>query len=783
MKIIIRNLISTISKFKAAWIMNFAGITAALTALMFVGMQIKYENNFDTYHKNSDRIFVIKQGTEQPWDLILQRQDIEIIGNISPKIEAYSAKLDFIDKYYVETEGNNGEKHGFQELVVGIDSGYVKMFDFDLICGDLKSLNEKGHILISESIAMKMFGTTDVLGKNITIDGIWCGEPTNPITGVYKDFPANTQTQNAIYYSLDETAKHDENVGRNFLGWVMLSSPNDREDIEQLINQSIEYVKNGRGDHFRLEPIRDSYYANEDNAGFLKSGSAKTTTMLTIIAFIVLLISAINQTNFNIALIPMRIKSINTQKVLGGDVSRLRIQLLAENIIICIIVWLTALLMVTILKNTWLTSFIVSNDLSVSGNFGVCFLVGLLALIIFTTSNIYSIYKLTSANPALVLKGSYGRSQSGRKLRNGLMVFQYLAAICFISIAVSIWLQLNYMENANYILKDNQIAIFHINENFGKKFDLVDEKLKTNSAIENVACTQTIFGGSDTYNTINFNKDDDTLYYHNINCTREILDVFGIPLTAGDGFQNRPNSEIDVENNWKNDCIITDNLGRGIEYLGDTLLGAVKGIVGGNIKITSYRTNDLPIAFVLDRADDLSYCYVKIAKGSNVKDAINHITKVVGEISPEMPLDIMFYDKVFDNLYQKEIKTSATTIFMAILAILISIIGVFGMVTFDTEYKRQEISIRKVFGADNSNIFKSVNLKYIKMVGIGFALSLPVTYYVISNWQQSFVEKISLPWWLYILILIGITLLTIAIVTVQSAKTIFQNPVEGMRKE
>ncbi|MBQ1884255.1 MAG: FtsX-like permease family protein, partial [Bacteroidales bacterium] len=497
----------------------------------------------------------------------------------------------------------------------------------------------------------------------------------------------------------------------------------------------------------------------------------------------VLLISAINQTNFNIALIPMRIKSINTQKVLGGDVSRLRIQLLAENIIICIIVWLTALLMVTILKNTWLTSFIVSDVLSVSGNFGVCFLVGLLALIIFTTSNIYSIYKLTSANPALVLKGSYGRSQSGRKLRNALMVFQYLAAICFISIAVSIWLQLNYMENANYILKDNQIAIFHINENFGRKFDLAEEKLKTNSAIEHVACSQTIFGGSDTYNTMNSNKDDDTLYYYSIYCTREMLDVFGIPLTAGDGFQNRPNSEIDVENNWKNDCIITDNLGRGIEYLGDTLWGAVKGIVGGNIKITSYRTNDLPIAFVLDRADDLSYCYVKIAKGSNVKDAIKHITNVVNEISPEMPLDIMFYDQVFDNLYKKEINTSATTVFMAILAVLISLIGVVGMVTFDTEFQRNEISVRRTFGATTEDIFKRINIKYIIIIGIGFVLSLPITYYITGLWQENFVEKVSLPWWASLLILLLLTLVTVIIVTFQSAKAVYSNPIEGLKKE
>ena len=781
MKIVLRNLISTIRNFKAAWIMNFAGITAALTALMFVGMQISYESSFDTYHKNSDRIFVLKQGTEQPWDLILERQDIETIGTLTPRIEAYSSKLDFVDRYYVETEDNYGEKHGFSELVVGVDSGYVKMFDFDLICGDPKSLNEKGHLLISESIAMRMFGTTDVLGKTITIDGIWCGEPTSPITGIYKDFPANTQTQNAIYYSLDETAKH-ENFGRNFLGWVMLSSPDDREYIEQLINQNVESVKNGTRAPFWLESIHDSYYANEKNAGFLKSGSARTTTMLSIIAFVVLLISAINQTNFNIALIPMRIKSINTQKVLGADLSHLRMQLFAENIIICLLTWLTALLMVTILKNTWLTSFIVSDDLSVSGNFGVCLFVGLIALIINAASNIYPIIKLTSANPALVLKGSYGRSQSGRKLRNGLMLFQYLAAMCFISIAVSIWLQLKYMENANYILKDNQIAIFHINENFGKKFDLAEEKLKNNSAIEHVACSQTIFGGSDSYNTMGFVKDGDTLYYYNIFCTRDFLDVFGIPLTAGDGFPNRPNSELDLPN-YKNDCIITDNLGKGTEYLGDTLLGAVKGLVAGNIKITSYRTNDLPIAFVLDRADDLGYCYVRIAKGSNVKDAINHITNVINEISPEMPLEIMFYDKVFDNLYKKEINTSATTVFMAILAVLISLIGVVGMVTFDTEFQRNEISVRRTFGATTVDIFKRINIKYILIIAIGFVLSLPITYYITGIWQKNFVEKVSLPWWASLLILLLLTLVTVIIVTFQSAKAVYSNPIEGLKKE
>ena len=228
MKIVFRNLVSIIRKFKLAWLMNFAGITAALTALMFVGMQISYENSFDKCHKNADRIFRISQDVERPFNVIVSRENIETIGNISPKVEAYSAEMDFIQEDYVEVE-TSGEKHGFYEHVIGIDSGYVKMFDFDLVCGDKKSLNVAGNTFLSETLAKKLFGSTDVIGKRLKANGVFCTDNGNlTVTGVYKDFPSDTQTHNAIYFALNDEAKH-KSYSRNFLGWVMLSSPDDRE--------------------------------------------------------------------------------------------------------------------------------------------------------------------------------------------------------------------------------------------------------------------------------------------------------------------------------------------------------------------------------------------------------------------------------------------------------------------------------------------------------------------------------------------------------------------------
>ena len=783
MKIVLRNLISTIRNFKAAWIMNFAGITAALTALMFVGMQISYENSFDDNHSNADRIFRISQDVSLPFNVILARGVIEAAGHVSPRVEAYSSVMDFYEENYIETE-INGQKHGFNEYTIGIDKGYAQMFDFELIGGDLNSLGTKGNALICESTAKRMFGETDPLGKTLKVNSDWGidnGEIT--ITGIYKDFPSNTQTKNAIYFALNNLMIDDIQC-RNFIGWVMLSSPDDKAEIEQLINKKFDF---GDGyPPYTLESLKDVYYNNENLTGFVRSGSLKGTAMLAILAVIVLLISAVNQTNFNIALIPKRIRSINTQKVLGSSVETLRLQLLAENIIIGLLTWLAALAMVKLLNNTWLTSFFVPDDLTISHNIGICLLVGLISIAINALSSIYPITKLTSANPALVLKGSYGRSQSGQKLRSALLVFQYFAAICFISIAVSIWLQIRYMENANFILRDNQIAVFKTNSQFGKKYELALQKLKENSAIENVALSSQLIGGEDSYNTRYYIYNSDTLVFLSIGATSEITDIFNIPFIDGNGFKGVTESSV-TNYDYKNDCVVSEELMTKFKYqIGDTIdgmFGAIKGVMPNGIRITSFRKETMPLVFNLTHAEFLEFCYVKIAKGSNLKDALQHIENVVSEIVPEMPLEIRFYDKIFENLYKKEINTSATTVFMAILAVLIAIIGVFGMVTFDAEYKQNEIAVRRVFGATTEDVIRKINAKYLIMILVGFCLSLPITIYVTGLWQQNYIEKATIPWWMHLLVVLSVAIVTSVIVTFQSVKTIYANPIDGLKKE
>lgn len=791
MKIIFTNLLSIIRRFKLAWLMNFVGISAALAALMFVTMQIVYENSFDRCHKNADRIFLVAEDVDiKPFNIIIDRYNLEIFGNCSPKVEAYSSVIDMIQDCYVEVEANDGERHGFYEHIAGVDSSFINIFDFDISCGDPKNFCKMGDAIINESMAKRMFGTSDVVGRRVGINDKWCVKDSIlTIAAVYKDFPDNTQIHNAIYYVLNDEGK-DGNSGRNFLGWLMLSSPDDKDDVETLMNNNPHLKRYGveNGARYYLEPLVKTYYLNENDAGFVKGGSRSSTSMLTAIALVVLIISAINHTNFSIALIPMRIRSINTQKVLGCGVGRLRWQLFAENVIIGVVAWIVALLIVSLLNDTWITSFLVPKDLSISGNLGICMAGLVVSVAINVLAGVYPIIKLTSATPALVLKGSFGRSLAGTRLRNVLLVLQYFAAACFIAIAVCIWLQIRYIGNANAMLNDSQVAVFKTNQNLGNKCDLLVSRLKRNPAITHVAFTEQKVGACDAYNTMSLEwiPENDTIPvhvgYNLIFCSAEMPELLGVQVLDGNSFEGRADCYVSY-NNYEEDCLITKSLADYGINVGDSVYGGVvKGIIS-DLRLLSYRTENIPLMFTISRAQWLNYCYVRIAKGCNIHDAIAHIESVVSDIAPEMPLEIEFQDKVFQRLYESEINTSATTVFMAMLAILISIIGVFGMVTFDVEYKRRDIAVRRVFGASVADILHSINIKYVAMVAIGCVLSIPVSLYVISNWQQNFVEKAPVPWWIFMVIFLIVALVTVAIVTVQSFRAVSQNPSEGLKTE
>ncbi|MDR2765682.1 MAG: FtsX-like permease family protein, partial [Tannerella sp.] len=189
------------------------------------------------------------------------------------------------------------------------------------------------------------------------------------------------------------------------------------------------------------------------------------------------------------------------------------------------------------------------------------------------------------------------------------------------------------------------------------------------------------------------------------------------------------------------------------------------------------------ILFLAGSPYALPFSYVRLKAGTNVFDAVNHIRRTVANIDPAFPVDPEFYDDVYHHLYLKEINLNRNISLMSLLAVIISIIGIFGLILLETQYRRKEIGIRKVFGSTSAEILSLFNRTYIRILCIGFVLATPVTYYGVSRWLENFAYKTPMDWWVYLLAFAAVMALTAATVTFQNWRAAVMNPVDSIKTE
>lgn len=220
---------------------------------------------------------------------------------------------------------------------------------------------------------------------------------------------------------------------------------------------------------------------------------------------------------------------------------------------------------------------------------------------------------------------------------------------------------------------------------------------------------------------------------------------------------------------------------------GDILQSWIPGrIIGftGNVKFTSLRNGENNIAFVVSKMPyPMSVSYIRLKAGSDVHAAVNHIRKTLADLDPAYPFDVQFYDTIFNHLYHKEENLRSLITVFSLLAIIISLVGVFNLVVFDTQYRRKEIGLRKVHGATIGEVLKMLNSSYIYIVLICFVLAVPVGYYGINKWLESFAYKTPMFWWVYPLALLIVLTITVGTVTYQSWQAANANPVDSLKSE
>ncbi|MCD8178223.1 MAG: ABC transporter permease [Tannerellaceae bacterium] len=331
-----RNLLHVLKQFKLATLTNLIGLTLAFLAFMVIKIHVNYEYGFDSSIPNRERIFQMENLRDDGvWESNFARPQLERFIASSPFIEAAAiTKNDSYSSSRVGISANPGQEGTtYMEKVEWIRPGFTDVFHFRILAGSEESINEPGKVLISEKQAKKIFGETNPVGKEIflpELNGIGASSryadiPSLTVGGVYRDFPENTRLQNVLYLSIPDSERIDDWITGSYYGYVLLSSPEVASAIaEQYMSENAAFLKQFSIYDIRLRPVPELYFSHQARADAGPTGSRLRTNMLFFISVLVILIALINYINLSVALAPVRIKSINTQKVLGCSQSLLQ---------------------------------------------------------------------------------------------------------------------------------------------------------------------------------------------------------------------------------------------------------------------------------------------------------------------------------------------------------------------------------------------------------------------------------------------------------------------------
>ena len=641
--------------------------------------------------------------------------------------------------------------------------------------------------MVPRSLADKLFGEDiSAVGKTLRAEeNIWTkSAKLFTIGAVYKDFPENTQLRNVVYTAIDPDYNINNFSSSNWVCYLLLDNPAMADEVADNFNRNFDFKKiYHEGEQIRLVPLTDIYYMNEtQDGGTFRSGNKEVTALLFGIALLIVIVAAINFTNFSTSLTPLRIKSINTQKVLGSSDTLLRRSLLIEAALISFIAWLVSLVIVWGLDWAEALPFIEA-DLSLVSNLPIVFLCGIVALVIGWLAGIYPAYYITSFPPALVLKGSFGLSPSGRKLRTTLICVQFVVSIVLIIGACFVQIQNSYMRNFSLGFDKDQVAIVELNETmYNKHHDTYVNRLKENPGIEDVAFAMEKVGSKDGYNTNGGNYKGKDFQYFIIIASSNFLRVMGIPVIEGRDFSKADELSDHVS------YIFNRTAMEGLDMqVGDAFDSYSSGHLIGfsdDVKFTSLRGGEDNIAFLVGNFGySLPISYIRLKAGSDIHAVVGHIQETMRELDPSYPFNIEFYDEIFNHLYRKEENLRDLVTVFSLLAIIISLVGVFGLVVFETQYRRKEIGIRKVHGATVGEILLMFNKAYLRIVGICFVIAAPVAWQGVKMWLEGFAYKTPLHWWVFLIALLIVTVITLLTVSFQNWKAANENPVNSIKSE
>lgn len=802
--------------FKTAWrslrknktftILNIAGLSIGLACSLLIALFVLDELSYDRFNSGADHIYRI--------DEQVKFGDFNYNGAEVPAIMGPTFIKDFneIEQYtrFKNSPGiiiRKGSENIREDRVLYADSSIFDVFTLDMIAGDKRTaLKEPHSLVITESIARKYFSSTDIIGKTILIDGT-----TNyKITGVIKDIPRQSHFACDLFMPISELedSRSDTWITFNFQTYLRVKQGTNIRDFEKKMNRAMdEYLSpqlktelNTNKDDFKkagnyikcsLTPLLDIHLYSHlaDELGI--NGSIQYVYIFSAIAIFILLIACINFMNLSTASSANRAKEVGVRKVLGGLKNNLIAQFLTESLVACFFSFLIAIAVAALILP--LFNQLAGKQIPVSVLFSPSIVSGILLLLILVSliSGSYPAFFLSSFQPIKVLKGSLSTGFKGSVLRNTLVVLQFTISVILMIGTLVIYNQLQYIKNKDLGFNKDQVLLLQNTSALDKNTKAFTDELLKMTGVKNVTSS----GFLPVTGARNSNGFVTSAPFDGKNFTlmqtwavdEKYLPTFQIQLKSGRNFSAQyptDSSAIIINETAAKLFGGVDPVNKKLYQIGDLSTGKLTAynIIGviKDFNFNSLREQVVPL--VLNLQQNNGGMAVRIST-RNIPGLLNEIKARWNSIVSSQPFSYTFLNEEFNKQYSADQRTGKIFLVFSILAILIASLGLFGLVTFAAEQRIKEIGIRKVLGAEITDIFGMLCKDFVKLLLLSICIASPIAWWAMNKWLQDFAYRISIGWWMFAVV--GTICLLIALITIsfQAIKAAVANPVKSLRTE
>ncbi len=761
-KIALRNL----KKNKLYATINVVGLALGLALYVFASLLADYERTHDMFFRNADRIYTV--GTSVLPEANLGIRDIDSAHTaLAPLIKAEIADIQLVARSLRREYLVRVDQESFYERVRFVDPEFTEIFDFKFVSGDPSALQDPSSVIISEAFSQKYFGDSDPIGKVVTLDN----KHDFHIAAVIEDVPLNSHFNSAIlnasvldifisFQALSRISDYNpegewDNLSVNDLTYVQLPPQLDGDWLQaqatSLFDRHMPEAGKDVFSGFKVRPLKKANLVIWEMLGL------PVMTIIKLLGLLVLIVACVNYTNLATAQALGRSREVGMRKTMGASQRQLLTQFLVESITITAIAMLVALAGLEVIIQLFNNA--TNKILTLSYMSTLPWLV-MTTLIVGVSAGAYPAWLITRASPIDALRDVARKTKKGTRFRAVMIGVQFAISVFMLSVVAIMYVQNQKMEDASYVFPRSEIyTLQRLNvEGISERLDTLQTELKNIPGVENVAYSiWTPFDQSNSSTNVSTVPGDSSnkVSLHILRISPEFFDTYDIPLLSGSAPTREMANDMYSEESESINVVVNElaleqlSLGPAHEAINKRFYDldeddnlkefVIKGVVPSQ-NIVGLHNDIHPFMFYYDPTN---HWVASIRIRGNMLSTVASIEKVWKDVIPEYPMQGRFLDETFEEVFKIFRAMNMTLAGFAGLALILALIGLFGLAAFMAAQRTKEIGVRKVLGAGSMQIARLLVWQFTKPVLWALLVALPLAYFASAAYLTFFAERIG----------------------------------------